>query len=326
VTISWTPVAGATEYRVYGRNSAAQNVYWTTTSTSFTDTGTAGTSGTPRSPTYWLVKNLFELKNAQDLLVEENVFENNWVAAQNGFAIVFTPRNQEGTAPWSVVQRVMFRNNLVRHTAGGVSILGTDNEKPSQQANHITVRGNVFDDMGKAWGSGSRTFEVGDGGVAFAFDHNTIDSSDTVVLSVYGGTTAAPIPQQEFSFTNNMSEHSTYGILGAGLAPGWSTINAYLPTATITRNVLAGGNQNDYPAGNFFPTISAWQATFVDFANADYRLVASSPYRNAGTDGTDLGANINVIAARTPAVIAGDNRASPGIVTPSAPGIPLIAR
>jgi hypothetical protein len=44
--------------------------------------------GTP-----WTVKNLFELKNARRVLVEGNLLEHNWPHAQNGFAILFTPRN-----------------------------------------------------------------------------------------------------------------------------------------------------------------------------------------------------------------------------------------
>src|SRR5262247_3626064 len=40
-------------------------------------------------PTYagrpWTIKNLFELKNAQRLLIDQNVFENNWADAQVGF-------------------------------------------------------------------------------------------------------------------------------------------------------------------------------------------------------------------------------------------------
>ena len=63
--------------------------------------------GTP-----WAVKNLFELKNARRVLVEGNLLEHNWPHAQNGFAILFTPRNQDGRAPWSVVEDVTFRNNV----------------------------------------------------------------------------------------------------------------------------------------------------------------------------------------------------------------------
>ncbi len=55
VTISWTPVVGATDYVVYGRTAGAENTYWTTTTPYFTDTGAAGKSGTPPAPTLWYV-------------------------------------------------------------------------------------------------------------------------------------------------------------------------------------------------------------------------------------------------------------------------------
>src|SRR2546426_1343011 len=70
------------------------------------------------------VKNLFELKNAQDVWIQNNVFENNWANQQNGMGILFTPRNQNGTATWSVVQRVTFVGNIIRNTPGGFNILG----------------------------------------------------------------------------------------------------------------------------------------------------------------------------------------------------------
>ena len=45
---------------------------------------------------HWSVKNLFELKNAQRVLIDGNVFEHNWPDAQNGYSILFTVRG--GTA------------------------------------------------------------------------------------------------------------------------------------------------------------------------------------------------------------------------------------
>src|SRR5262249_6141740 len=42
----------------------------------------------------WVVKNLFELKNARRVLVAGNVMEYNWLDGQAGFSILFTPRNQ----------------------------------------------------------------------------------------------------------------------------------------------------------------------------------------------------------------------------------------
>ncbi|MBI4529278.1 MAG: hypothetical protein HY695_36225, partial [Deltaproteobacteria bacterium] len=79
----------------------------------------------------WWVKNLFELKNAQYVTIEENVFENNWVSQQNGMGILFTPRNQNGKCNWCVVLYVTYRNNVLRNSAGGMNILGTDDIKRS---------------------------------------------------------------------------------------------------------------------------------------------------------------------------------------------------
>ena len=103
VAISWTAGADAAEYRVYGRNQ-----FWTVSRTSLIDTGAAGTAAAmpTAAATTWQVKNLLELKNARGVTIEYNVFENNWVDAQKGYAILFTPRNQDGDCPWCVVEDV----------------------------------------------------------------------------------------------------------------------------------------------------------------------------------------------------------------------------
>jgi putative Ig domain-containing protein len=308
VTISWTPVAGAQDYVVYGRAAGAENINWKTTNPYFTDTGAAGTTGSPASAAKWMVKNIFELKNAQDVVVEGNVFENNWVAAQPGYAIVFTPRNQSGTAPWVAVQRVTFRHNIVRHTAGGVNILGTDNLAPSQQTNHIVMRDNLFDDLTSAsWGSGSRPFQIGAGADTVTIDHNTVVTTDSTILWLYGA------PSTSTVYTNNMSAHNTYGIFGSGSSSGIASINMYLPGGVVAGNVLAGGSASKYPAGNFFPTVSAWQSNFVNYAAGDYRLTAVSAYNSAGTDGKNLGADIDAVNAQTANALTGDNRTAPGM-------------
>ncbi|HEX3704197.1 MAG TPA: putative Ig domain-containing protein, partial [Vicinamibacterales bacterium] len=308
VALAWTPVAGANDYVVYGRTSGGENMYWKTTSPYFTDTGVAGTAGAPASTTRWVVKNVFELKNAQDVVVEGNVFENLWVADQSGFPIALTPRNQDGHAPWAVVQRITFRHNLVRHTAGGVNILGTDNLAPSQLTNHITISGNVFDDLtGATWGTGSRPFIIGDGPDAITIDHNTVITTDSSILGLYGGSATSPTPTTNSAYTNNISKHNSYGIIGDAIAYGLPSITAYLPNGIVSRNVLAGGSASKYPTGNYFPSTTAWQADFVDYAGGDYHLQPTSAYKNAGTDGADLGADIDALNAAVGPAITGDN-------------------
>src|SRR5205807_5782910 len=40
----------------------------------------------------WSVKNILELKNAQRVVIDGNVLEHHWPAAQAGFSVLFTPR------------------------------------------------------------------------------------------------------------------------------------------------------------------------------------------------------------------------------------------
>jgi RHS repeat-associated protein len=48
VALTWTALPGATSYKIYrGTTSNGENTYYTSTTNSFTDTGAAGTSGTP---------------------------------------------------------------------------------------------------------------------------------------------------------------------------------------------------------------------------------------------------------------------------------------
>src|SRR5205814_6471454 len=122
----------------------------------------------------WSVKNLLELKNAHRVLIAGNTFENNWQQAQNGFAILFTPRNQDGGAPWSMVQDVTFINNVVRHTGSAVNIMGSDDNQPSDHTRRILVRNNLFEDVdGARWGGSGRLFQLLSGTADVVIDHNT---------------------------------------------------------------------------------------------------------------------------------------------------------
>jgi hypothetical protein len=98
-----------------------------------------------------------------------------------------------------------------------------------------------------------------------------------------------------FVFTNNLSTYGSYGIAGTGHGSGNSAIGAYLPGSDITRNVLAGAPSASYPAGNSFPSAAQFETQFVSFTGGDYRLIASSPWRGAGTDGQDLGAPLGTV-------------------------------
>jgi hypothetical protein len=249
----------------------------------------------------WTVKNLLELKNARRVLVESNIFENNWVAAQTGYALLFKPTNQDGRAPWTEVTDVTFQSNIVRHSSSAISILGTDYQYPSGQLKRLQIRNNLFYDIDAArWGGEGRFLKVGDAPVDVVVDHNTVIQTGSV-LQLYGSTKdGRPRVMENFHLTNNLTLHNEYGIIGDSAGVGNTAIAAYLTHQEIRRNVLAGGDPSRYPPDNMFPSVAEFMAQFVDIAGQNYRLRENSRYRSAGTDGSALGADIDAITRRTP--------------------------
>jgi hypothetical protein len=313
-TITWTAVPDATDYRVYVRTPAGATRYWTVSGTGFTDTGAAGTSGA--APTTigdrWLVKNLFELKNARRVVVESNLFENNWAHGQAGYAILFTPRNQEGGCSWCVVEEVTFHANIVRNVAAGINILGFDDLAPSRQTANIRITQNLFHRVDRALGGNAWFVLIGRGPRAIVIDHNTIDANGSAIVYVSGGTLAAPQQVEGFQFTNNAARHNEYGINGADVGYGSGILGHFFPGAVFARNWLQGGPAARYPANNFF-TGEFW-AAFADPQNGDYRAVSGSvPWRQA-TDGSDIGASAELLARAAQSAASGP--AAPSLTAP----------
>ena len=264
-------------------------------------------AGTP-----WGVKNLFELKNAQRVLVDGNIFEHNWAHAQNGFAILFTVRNQDGAAPWSVVQDVTFVNNIVRHSTNGINMHGSDNNYPSQPTRRLLVQNNLFDDIG-AFGDGSTMFQVGGSStlppaVSVIFNHNTGVHHDGAIqsgLALSLGDTGKVA--QGFIFTNNLVTRAPFGVKGSGTDEGKAALDTFLDGYTFNKNVVIDNPAypygslpaSSYPTGNFFSASpSAVGFTSYNGGNGgNYRLATTSPYKNAGTDGKDIGCDFDALNA-----------------------------
>jgi hypothetical protein len=236
-----------------------------------------------------VVKNLFELKAARRVIVRNNLFERNWTDGQSGTAIVLTVRNQDGTAPWSVVEDVLFERNVIRDTEGVFNILGYDNEKPSGRTTRITLRHNI------AVGSGTFLLAGGEVG-SVVIDHNTVDQGYNFATLYKGaiwtaGTSsprAARFAIESLTVTNTLGNHNQYGVWGEDAGLGTPALTALTRGYTWTHNVLAGesGWGVPYPPVTWQPTMAEHRAQF----GSDYSLVVNSTYRNAGNDGQDLGA------------------------------------
>lgn len=240
----------------------------------------------------WSVKNLFELKNARRVLVDGNLFEHNWVSAQSGFAILLTVRNQQGGAPWSVVQDVAFVNNVVRHSASGIYILGRDDNWPSERAKRIQIKNNWFEDIGGAtWGGGGTLLQLIGGASDVVIDHNTAFHAHNVIM-------AEGEPHARFVLSNNIVQQNRYGIVGTDVAPGLPTLSTYFPGAVVVGNVIIGGDAADYPPKNFFPRAVS-EVGFTEDPHAWPRLAAKSRYRSAASDGADVGVDVTALSECT---------------------------
>jgi len=243
----------------------------------------------------WTVKNLLELKTGRQVTIEGNLLENCWSAAQPGYAVLFTVRNQDGRAPWTTIENVTFRNNLVRHSAAAINILGTDNNAPSRTASNITIENNLFHDIDhRTWGGNGVFMLLGERASDVKVDHNTILQTGNLVTA-YGDTRGTPDPLPGFRFTNNLALHNANGIFGNAVGIGTPAIAAYFPDGVIRANVLAGGPSSRYPGGNFFPSVTQFMSDFLAAPKDDFRLSPTSSYRRAGSDGADLGVNLLVL-------------------------------
>ncbi len=241
--------------------------------------GDPGYAGTP-----WGVKNLFELKNAQRVLVDGNIFEHNWTMAQNGFAILFTVRNQDGDSPWSVVQDVTFSNNIVRRTASAINILGDDDNHTSMMTRRIKISNNLFYEIdGQRWSGAGIAFQIVRGPQHITIENNTVIHAGNVIA-------VDDRPSKGFIFRNNLFPHNEYGVKGDNRGPGNDTINTYFANSLFKKNVIVGGRAENFPADNYFPP-SFDKVFFVDLSGRDFHLASTSPYKNAGTNGKDIGCN-----------------------------------
>ncbi len=310
----------------------------------------------------WQVKNLFELKNAARVSIDGNIFENIWGEAQDGTAILFNSTNQYGRCVWCEVSDITFTNNILRHAAGAISIQANDYEFFAT-SNGITKRINIFNNLlydidGTKWkdlrdgttGIGMflhMTATKKDGANDVEANHNTVihagrtmnltDCLDIATNTSCSSSTTATnknyAQKSGFTFTNNVTFHSTYGVWGESTTGiDNAAMLVYLPGAVFTKNIITGqrsstdtrdwsSNYSSYP-GNYFPK-SITDIGFVDAAAADYRLSSTSLYKAKASDGKDVGADIDVINTTTSGVISGSGSATTTPPPPPTTGILL---
>ncbi|MEP6618255.1 MAG: hypothetical protein ABJE47_03025 [bacterium] len=221
----------------------------------------------------WLMKNLFELKIGQRILVEGNVFENSWENAQAGFALLLKVNNSQKLPTTDVTVRY----NIIRGAAGGVNVAGIDG--PVQR---VAIENNLFIDVGTPrWGNSSALFQciaVTD----LSITHNT-GFTKSMFLSLETG------PIVRLIFRNNVVSHGDLGAKAPGKPVGLASLAAAAPDGLFSGNVLIGAPAPyEYPS-NTYLSGRVESVGFTDTKTENFALTAESPFAKKATDGTNPG-------------------------------------
>ncbi|MGC2238021.1 MAG: FG-GAP-like repeat-containing protein [Pyrinomonadaceae bacterium] len=292
----------------------------------------------------WKVKNILELKNARRVNIVENIFENNWAHAQSGFGILFTVRNQSGTAPWSTIEDVTFNYNTVRNTPSSISVLAQDYKFPSQNVKNLSINYNLISSIStlplNPDANNGRCVQVLGGGSFgtqnLTLNHNTCVGFGSYPAFIYGDSDSS-IKVTGLDVKNNIAMGLNAGtdatISGNAQPSGTPSLNAMTAnTWTLQKNILmlpSGSSTypNSSPNINYYVSNSS-SVGFVNFASGNYALSSTSPYRNLGTDSTDPGANIQYLDQIKPCIESGNWSScgsSPSTQTPyPGPGAPSL--
>jgi hypothetical protein len=279
-----------------------------------------GTSGKP-----FIVKNLFELKNAQRVLVEDNIMENTWGGfSQSGFAILLTPKNQGNQCPLCKTTDVVIRFNRVSHM-GSAMQMGTglsDAGGAASGGERYSIHDNVFDDIGGKDYEGFGAFAQVSSMIPTLRDirisHNTAFPPKALFILGVGVDREKII---NFEFTDNLMGVGEIEIFPTG---GGASNCAFQPrsqgptnvlkkcfsNAVVTGNVFIG-SEKGWPEGNFYSKdASSVLEDFRGGKSGNYRVCRgkqsrckkAAPFVGKASGGKDPGADVEAVNSATAGV------------------------
>jgi hypothetical protein len=243
-------------------------------------------------------KGFFEIKLCDTCLIDGNTF-----SGKTGFTV--TVRNQGGRAPWSVIKNLTISNNLATQFGAGLYTLFFDNEELSKESINIIFDNNlmygVFDNSSVS-GFRPRVFN-GTYGDNVRLTHNTVLQSGRIMTYGNGAGFAGIDKLTNFVFRDNIvgwgtSTDSGYACLDGGLS-------VCTPRYIWTRNVMIGAPTGplyeaqslaSFPSGNWNPATIA-DVGFTDPGSGNYRLLPSSRYHQAASDGKNVGVDMDQLRA-----------------------------
>jgi len=205
-------------------------------------------------------------------------------------------------------QDITFRYNILEDTTSGFNILDT--------CFRIHIHDSLIDNINAPEGSGEDyTFILGDRierlgqgpSSDLIIEHNTLLQKAVNEGALYARETIVP-PVERALILNNIIRNGTNGFNGEESDPGLKTLDHCFWTYNFEGNVITElDSMHDYPPNNF-NELSIGDVGFSDITNGDYELLATSPYKGAGTDGKDIGADMEAVNHAVSFALSGDRR------------------
>lgn len=284
-----------------------------------------------------IVKNLFELKNAIRVLFRGNILENCWAGfSQVGAAILLTPKNQNGLCPLCSVTNVTIAFNLIHTVAQVFQITNVQNDTGllATAGNTYSLFQNIADNVLYAFcykcTTGTSTI-TNTNFVATTLSfilRNVYEANNTIVyaspgmglvvsvIGLSGAKQSTGLGQSGLTFINNLFLKGSQGTNNSfgggdtnncafGMAAGTAMIQSCWTQVTWDRNCVIGNTPAiPWPGTSFFE--ASYNTAFVLYnngLNGDYHLKGTSPCHGTGTDGKDIGANIDLVMAEVAGVL-----------------------
>jgi hypothetical protein len=280
------------------------------------NTANKGT-GTP----YTQQKNGIEFKDCRRGIVRYNVIEKTWQEAQVGMACLIKSDNTQINTGRGLVgsQDIEVYGNWFRDVGSGFQLAANpDGVAQINPVHRVKIHNNLLErvNMGAFTGIGREINLAGPLADVY-FDHNTL------VNCTNNGQPGVQLDSASVAtnvvFRSNILQNNRYGAKADNHGSGLDSINFCLNPTTWTKNLVVGGTLSEWPATTMVAADDA-AVGYTSLAGANYKLAASSPYKNAGHDGADLGiADVDAFLANIQTAITGVSGSSP---TPPAVPVP----
>lgn len=223
----------------------------------------------------YAVKTLLELKEAKNVQIVGNFFENNL----EGSVFRLTLRNDDGKSPKAAIEDVLIQNNIFKGSGEGINILGKDDAFPSQTMKRVKIHNNLFLDINsERYAGGGYFIQISDS-EDVEVSNNTVFQDGTMIIA-HGN---AP---KNFVFRDNILGFGSYGL-------HQELTNVKTDTQTfftsIVRNNVVVNNKNvpknymSIPPSNI-KVDNYQQIGFTNLQGKNFELSANSQFKGKGAN------------------------------------------